>query len=917
VRRSVHGATGYHPDTMPDRSFAFILGVLALAACTTPARAPAPLAPLPAFPGAEGAGRHALGGRGGAVIYVTHLDDAGPGSLRAAVEAHGPRTVLFAVSGTIALKSPLRVTHGRMTIAGQSAPGDGITLRDQPFEIAADDVVVRYLRSRLGDESRVDGDAIGIVAGRRIVLDHVSASWSTDEALSVSARFDAPERSFDEVTVQWSLIAESLNRSAAKAGQAHGFGTLLRAGRGARVSMHHNLWAHHLDRMPRPGNWLAPAADPVGALFDFRSNVFYDWGRERAGYNLDRATRSTYNFVDNAYLPGPNSRGALAFEESSPHARAHFAGNTMNGVLPADPYELVRAHREHLPGGLPPGYRLAQPIEIGPVEADPAAAALEKVLEHAGASRVRDAVDRRIVEQVQTRRGRLVDSQAQVGGWPALASAPAPVDRDRDGLPDDWERRHGLDADDPADAARPHRPGGYTHLENYLAALAAGLASPVRAAPGSGFSAGPLSERGWAAGARGGAGGRLLRVTNLNTAGPGSLRAALEAEGPRIVVFEVGGVIDMGGAQLAIRHPHITVAGQTAPPPGVTVIKAETVIATHDVIVQHLAFRPGEFGRPKRGGGDQDGLSTQGGAHDVIVDHCSFSWATDENLSASGPRFDGSGPYEWRQRSSHAVTYSHNLIYEGLSRSVHEKGEHSKGSLIHDNTGGILLYGNVYASNRQRNALFKGGAHGAMVNNLIFNPGDRAVHYNLLAGEWQGQPYQTGRVTLVGNVYRQGPDTVPGTAFFTLGGQGDVELHLADNLALDALGRPVPLRADLSRGQARWLAAGEPYLPAGLRVLPAGRVWTELPEAAGARPWDRDPLDARLLEDLARGVGRIIDAETESPLGYPRHAPSTAPFRPQDWNLEDMSPKTGWAALPRSASGPATSGSRPRPVASP
>lgn len=439
-----------------------------LSACAT-----APPEPPLAFPGAEGAGRFALGGRGGRVYTVTQLGDAGPGSLREAVESPGPRTVVFAVGGTITLRSLLRVEHGRLTIAGQTAPGDGITLRGHPFEIAADDVVVRYLRSRLGDETGVDGDAIGIIAGRRIVLDHVSASWSTDEALSVSARFDTPQRSFDEITVQWSLIAEALNRSAVKAPQPHGFGTLLRAARGARVSFHHNLWAHHEDRMPRPGNWHRPAVDPLGGFFDFRNNVFYDWGRERAGYNLDRDTRSTYNFVANAYLAGPSSRGRFAFEESSSEARAWFEGNSMDGAVPADPWTLVRAHALHLPQGLPPGYRLPAPAELGPVRTDSAAVALQRVLAEAGASRVRDAVDARIVEQVRQRRGRIIDSQREVGGWPALRGGTAPRDSDGDGMSDDWERRHGLDPQDARDGARL-RPGTpYTELEHALAASAA------------------------------------------------------------------------------------------------------------------------------------------------------------------------------------------------------------------------------------------------------------------------------------------------------------------------------------------------------------------------------------------------------------------------------------------------------------
>ena len=404
---------------------------------------------------------------------------------------------------------------------------------------------------------------------------------------------------------------------------------------------------------------------------------------------------------------------------------------------------------------------------------------------------------------------------------------------------------------------------------------------------------------GWAVGTMGGRGGRIVKVTTLKSSGPGSLRAALDAAGPRLVVFEVGGVIDLQGASLTIRQPFITLAGQTAPSPGVTLIKGELNIATHDVIVQHLMFRPGAYGRPKRSGKDHDGISTQGGASQVIVDHCSFSWATDENLSVGGPRFKGVDAVAWRKATSHDITYSHNLIYEGLGESVHEKGEHSKGTLVHDNATGVFLFGNVYASNRERNALFKGGVHAAMVNNLIYNPGKRAVHYNLVAHEWAGQAYETGKVALVANALRHGPDTVAGTPLFALGGHGDVELHLDGNLAVDTQGQAVPQTGRYTSGGARILPAAAPNLPPRLRLLPAERLESELTLAAGARPWDRDPIDFKLLSDVAEGRGRIPDSETES-SGYPsgpRYAPRTRAFDPTQWNLSDMSPREGWESL--------------------
>ena len=452
-----------------------LAAALLLAACATPM--PPTAATLPAFPGAEGEGAISQGGRGGRAIYVTTLADSGPGSLRAAVEATGPRTVVFAVSGTIALKTPLRVTQGRLTIAGQTAPGDGITLRDQALAIAADDVVVRFIRSRLGDESIADDDAISVGSGQRIILDHVSASWSSDESLSVSvSREDLGRPAYQHVTVQWSLIGESLNCTPAKQGRCHGFGSLLRGAHGTRLSMHHNLWAHHLDRMPRPGSYLPPEKDKLGAFYDFRANVFYNWGRERAGYNMDRnGERTSYNFVGNVYLRGPSSKGGFAFEESNAATRAYFAGNSMDGVVPTNPLSLVRADRQHLPAGLPDGYQLAAALPFAPVTTDAPDKTLERVLAGVGASLARDAVDQRIVNDVRQRSGRLINSQSEVGGWPVLQSKPAPLDSDGDGMPDAWEVAHGLNPRDPGDANAIDPSSGYTQLERYLNGLVAHL----------------------------------------------------------------------------------------------------------------------------------------------------------------------------------------------------------------------------------------------------------------------------------------------------------------------------------------------------------------------------------------------------------------------------------------------------------
>lgn len=405
-----------------------------------------------------------------------------------------------------------------------------------------------------------------------------------------------------------------------------------------------------------------------------------------------------------------------------------------------------------------------------------------------------------------------------------------------------------------------------------------------------------ITHKGWAQ-THGGAGGQIIRVSTLASSGPGSLKEALMATGKRTVVFEVGGVIDLQGQSWKVMSPGLTVAGQTAPSPGITLIKGELEIATSDVIIQHLMFRPGEYGRPKRSGGDHDGLNTTAGAVRVIVDHCSFSWATDENLSASGPRFLGDTPSDWRKHTSHQITFSHNLIYEGLSESVHIKGEHSKGSLIHDNATEIFIFGNIYASNVERNALFKGGVQAAMVNNLIYNPGMRAVHYNLIGHEWGTHPYQTGDITLVSNVYRQGPDTRTHVPFFSLGGDGDVDLFLEDNVTQDRHGQPVAMMGRYTSGQARIREMTRPRLPEGLSRVPAAHLERELMHKAGARPWDRDPVDFKQLSDIAEDRGRIIHSETENALGMPTYKPTRRAFHESQWNLDDMSPREGWSHL--------------------
>jgi pectate lyase len=420
---------------------------------------------VPAFPGAEGFGAQSIGGRGGKVLFVTNLDDGGPGSLREAVETDGPRTVIFRVSGTLALKSSMVISKPYITIAGQTAPGDGICLKNHSLTISTDHVIVRHIRCRPGDNAGAKSDSLSVSSGRDIIVDHCSASWSVDETLSASSM-----GGLGNVTVQWCIISESLHDSIHHKGP-HGYGSLIRGSSGNGYTYHHNLYAHHHARLPRPGNYIDCSRDPEGFVLDFRNNVIYNWAGRAAGYNADgsNGTKSItkVNFACNYYKTGINSKGNLAFSESTTSARAWFSGNCMNGSCPCDPWSLVifsKFSDEDLKA-----YKQSSPIPVPAVKTDDAKTAYEQVLADAGAVLPkRDAVDIRIVGEVRNGTGKIIDDEEQVGGWPELKSTKPPQDSDKDGMSDDWEKQHGFDPDDPADGNGDSDADGYTNLEEYL-----------------------------------------------------------------------------------------------------------------------------------------------------------------------------------------------------------------------------------------------------------------------------------------------------------------------------------------------------------------------------------------------------------------------------------------------------------------
>ena len=419
---------------------AFAIGAACRAAVATPA-----------FPGAEGAGAQAEGGRGGEVVYVTNLDDHGPGSLRDAV-SKPRRTVVFAVSGTITLETRLSIEHPHITIAGQTAPGDGICIRGKDVIVGADDCILRFLRFRPGDIRPEEHDALTVWDAHNVIVDHCSMSWSTDSLNDVV-------KESGNVTVQWCILSEPLRESAHSKG-AHGYGTGW-DGRGGASSYHHNLLAHCDSRAPR-----IEKAGP-GVLVDIRNMVIYNIGGGFA-YGGEKAQ---FNYVANFLKPGPNTvHPETLFLLSSRDSRGYFAENFLAGS-PEGSQNNASAVR--IDGDLDAEQLLVkEPFDVPAVATQSPQDAYDAVLAHAGAVLpARDAVDRRIVADVEAGTGGLIDSQNDVGGWPELRSTAPPADSDRDGMPDDWERNHNLD---PADAADGRRVAsrGYTNLEIYLNELA-------------------------------------------------------------------------------------------------------------------------------------------------------------------------------------------------------------------------------------------------------------------------------------------------------------------------------------------------------------------------------------------------------------------------------------------------------------
>jgi pectate lyase len=438
-----------------------------------------------AFPTAEGFGKYTTGGRGGKVFIVSNLNDDGEGSLRKAVEAKGPHIVVFSISGTIHLLSPLSIKSD-ITIAGQTAPGDGICLADYPVTLGGNNIIIRYLRFRMGDRHQNKGmvngggadDAFSGTRRNNIVIDHCSMSWSTDEVCSIYAG--------DSTTVQWNLISEPLNYSyhfetGDKDFERHGYGGIWG---GKHATFHHNLIAHCNSRTPRfDGIRNAPIEN-----VDYRNNVIYNWG----GNNIYAGEGGNYNIVNNYYKYGPSTSKSVMYRVANPWSKPpsigfgkwYIEGNYVDGSSEVTNNNWLGVTIEK---GTTADVEMVKattsPFQLVAINTQSAKDVYESVLKNVGAVLPkRDTLDARIINEVKNRTGRMIDVQGgfphgtpyeqTINAWPHLKSLPAPKDSDGDGMPDEWEIKNGLDANNGFDASLYKLNKQYTNIEMYINSLA-------------------------------------------------------------------------------------------------------------------------------------------------------------------------------------------------------------------------------------------------------------------------------------------------------------------------------------------------------------------------------------------------------------------------------------------------------------
>lgn len=343
---------------------------------------------------------------------------------------------------------------------------------------------------------------------------------------------------------------------------------------------------------------------------------------------------------------------------------------------------------------------------------------------------------------------------------------------------------------------------------------------------------------------------KVIRVTSLASKGKGTLRAALAETGPRLIVFEVGGVIDLERKFLEVADSQFHIAGQTAPKPGVTLIRGGLRIAAGQCVVQHLCVRPGDAGQGKGSGWQPDGITTTGGPVDVWIDHCSVTWSCDENISAATYKSPTGSP-------ARRIFIRNCIIAEGLAESTHAEGEHSKGTLVLDGTKEVAIVNNLYCSNTQRNPRFKPDTSGVVVNNVISNPGQQVM---MVGGGKAGavQP----RLSVAGNLVLLGPQSMKRTRVIF---QGSAEAWLNDNEGREM--KDAPLAVTVASFQS---LPSPPVWPDGLEAVSPAAAQEHIAKLVGARPAQRDPIDQRVVSGALDGTAQIINSQ-EQVGGYPKY----------------------------------------------
>ncbi len=424
----------------------------------TPTPTPGQLAgPVKAFPGAEGWGAASKGGRGGTVIEVTNLNDSGTGSLRTALSATGPRIIVFKTGGTINLASKLIISNPYITIAGQTAPGGGITLRGAGISVRTNDVIIRGLRIRPGSDSSDDDtwDALEVLGSgsRNVIIDHNSISWAVDENVSTWYQLE-------NVTFSWNIVSEALFNSVHDKGP-HSMGFLLggEEGLSSKLSVHHNLLAHNNQRNIRV---------QYNPQLEIINNIIYNWGQ--IGMQIStNASGPSMNFISNYYKAGPNSSSAKSVITltSGNSESIYVQGN----ISPAKT-SLTSPEWNTMNGSLATLQKsTAWPMSASPVSVTSYPGFTNEVYACSGAiTPTRDSVDIRIINDAKNGTGSIIDNPSQVGGWPTLSAGSAPTDTDHDGMPDTWETSKGLNPNNTNDRNNT-APSGYTWIEEYINSL--------------------------------------------------------------------------------------------------------------------------------------------------------------------------------------------------------------------------------------------------------------------------------------------------------------------------------------------------------------------------------------------------------------------------------------------------------------